>query len=96
MSALGPLCTRNQICAACGIQDCRGSNRVRFRFLSVGLFQEKTQQNQNRIVALVPRGGVKILRIVNTLACPTVAKRPIEFHYVFLKLSHRFWCAVAR
>jgi putative tryptophan/tyrosine transport system substrate-binding protein len=44
----------------------------------VGLFQEKTEQNQNQILLLVPRGGVRLFAVFNSLACPTFANRPIE------------------
>jgi hypothetical protein len=59
-------------------------------FSGVGLYQQKTEQNQNRILLKVPRGGVELPALFNTLACPTPLKRSIEFHSVFLKLSHRF------
>ena len=51
---------------------------VRFRFAVVGLCQKKTEQNQNRIFELVPRGGVKFFLVFRLLACPTFAKRPVE------------------
>jgi hypothetical protein len=37
----------------------------------------------------VPRGGVKNLSDFKSLACPTVAKGPIVFQCLFLRLSHR-------
>ena len=66
---------------------------VRFRFLGMGLFQEKTKRNQSRIFVLVPRGGVRLFSVFNGLACPTFANRPIESQWIFLRLSHRFSAA---
>ena len=37
------------------------------------------------------KGGLKQNRAINYLQCPTSLKRSIEFHGVFLKLSHDFW-----
>jgi hypothetical protein len=60
----------------------------------VGLFQEKTEQNQKRIFALVPRRGANQTRLVNSLSCPTFANGPIESQWVFSRLSHRFSAAL--
>jgi hypothetical protein len=38
---------------------------------------------------MVPRRGVAPARRINSLACPTHSKRPIEFQCLFLRLSHR-------
>jgi hypothetical protein len=65
-------------------------DRVRFRFLG-GTFEEKVEQNQNLILALVPRGGVTKFNGSRNLLCPTARRGPTESHRVFLNLSHRFW-----
>jgi hypothetical protein len=59
-------------------------------FSWVGLYQQKTKQNQNRILSKVPRGGQKQNRTINYLQCPTPLERSIESHSVFLKLSHPY------
>ena len=38
---------------------------------------------------LVPVEGVKRMRPLNSLSCPTPARCPIEFQCLFLTLSHR-------
>jgi transposase-like protein len=37
----------------------------------------------------VPRRGATLPSLVNSLSCPTFAKRPIEFQCLFSRLSHR-------
>jgi predicted nucleotidyltransferase component of viral defense system len=37
---------------------------------------------------MVPRGGVKHLLVFSDLTCPTFAKRPIEYQWIFSRLSH--------
>jgi hypothetical protein len=39
--------------------------------------------------SMVPRRGATQASLINNLACPTLAKRPIESQYVFSRLSHR-------
>ena len=55
-----------------------GSRLGSIPFSWAGLFQEKTEQNISRIFVLVPRGGVRLFAVFNSLACPTFANRPIE------------------
>jgi len=38
---------------------------------------------------VVPVEGVTQTSLLNSLSCPTIAKRPIEFQSVFLRLSHQ-------
>jgi hypothetical protein len=47
-----------------------GSRRGSIPFSWVGLFQEKTEQNQSRIFVLVPKGGRNQNCSINSLSYP--------------------------
>jgi hypothetical protein len=47
-------------------------------FFPLGLFHQKTKQNQNRIFVLVARRETTQLNPVNNLSCPTFANRSVE------------------
>ena len=57
-----------------GAVTCRlavGNRRGSISFSWVGLFQEKTKQNQNRIFVLVPRGGIEPPTPAFSVQCST-------------------------
>ena len=105
MNAKGTLrvgCLLFGIVASAGATGCSTTTRVAPISPAVAFSAPRSDVEQGcslegmpRVVAthVVPRGGVRLFSVFNSLACPTFANRPIESQWIFLGLSHRFSAA---